>query len=169
MEVFNDCYLFGFVEEFPTEATKKDIWKARLPLSFLSIDNKLTTIEMVLSNEALRTEFLKQKPYNVLWVHGSLQFHDGEKVPYLFVKEFSMVGLSKSMRSAILRLMGHTGSLVFLQGVMEDDENLFVPRIGQKKNVTDGDRFRVTGPTFRGQLMSDLSLRKEANRYGGDE
>lgn len=168
MEAYNDCYLIGFVGDKPTESAHMDVWKGTFPLCFLSPDNRLSSIPVVLKDKGKKADFMKRQLYETLVLHGHLQKNEqGES--YLYLLDFFPVSNHKCKRSAILSLVDHIGSRVFLQG-MQGKDGLFVPRVGQKKNVTKGDWFPVNEIcSGRYSLTVDNELIRASDHIEEDE
>lgn len=153
MGTYNDCYLFGFLTSVPEEKTVRDVWKAVATLCFFSEEKELLEIPIVCMDEEKKKDFLKRKPYDILSVRGHLQKHTDGRL-YLHLLEYTTVGTAKTRRNAVLRIMGHTGNRVYLKGQREGT-GLFVPRIGQYKNITPGDHFDIPETAVRGTIKGN--------------
>lgn len=192
METYNDCYLFGFISESPKMKVNKDVWRITVPFYFLTengtvleepflgVDQRstplnypnvnLAEIDVVLADSDGKDEFIRKKPFDILSLHGHIQRHTDGRL-YLYLLEYTEAGFAKSKENAVMRLAGHTGSLLFLKGELKNGQ-LVVPRVRQKKNITSHDVFKIEGVngkdgelvSCRCQINADGTIRKREIR-----
>lgn len=173
METYNDCYLFGFISESPKIKVNKDVWRITVPFYFLTEhypNVRLAEIDVVLADSDGKDEFTRKKPFDILSLHGHIQRHTDGRL-YLYLLEYTEAGFAKSKENAVMRLAGHTGSLLFLKGELKNGQ-LVVPRVRQKKNITSHDVFKIEGlngkdgelVSCRCQINADGTIRKKEVR-----